>query len=201
MTVGSERFRRALSRLAGGVAIVTSRGPGGEPRGLTATAVCSVSLSPPLVLACLDVGTNTHEAVASSGVYALHFLGEGHIGLARRFARRGGDKFSDLAVGTAETGAPILEGTLAWCDCTVDRTVRAGDHTIFIGGVRAIGLAPRAAAGGEGPGDAPGDAPGGEGHGEARGAEPAPLVYFRGRYRALGGQGAPRERGRRVPER
>lgn len=166
MTVSSEEFRRALSRLAGGVAVVTSRGSGGEPRGMTATAVCSVSLSPPLVLACLDVGTHTHAAVRASGIYALHFLGEHDLGLARRFAREEGDKFRGLTVGTMETGAPVLDGPLAWCDCTVVRTVSAGDHTVFIGRVEAAGVRDV----------------------EATGQVPArPLVYYLGAYRGLGG--------------
>lgn len=167
MTVLPDEFRRALARLAGGVAVVTSRGSGGEPRGMTATAVCSVSLSPPLVLACLDVGTHTHAAVRSSGVYALHFLGEHDLSLARRFAREEGEKFRGLTVTTRVTGAPVLEGPLAWCDCAVARTVPAGDHTVFIGRVEAAGVRNVEAAG-EGP---------------AR-----PLVYYLGAYRGLGGE-------------
>lgn len=166
MTVSTEEFRRALARLAGGVAVVTSRGSAGEPRGMTATAVCSVSLSPPLVLACLDVGTHTHAAVRASGIYALHFLGERDLSLARRFAREEGDKFHGLKVGAGVTGAPVLEGALAWCDCTVVRTVSAGDHTVFIGRVEAAGVRDVEPTG-EGP---------------AR-----PLVYYLGAYRGLVG--------------
>lgn len=161
MTVTPEGFRRALARLAGGVAIVTSRGADGEPRGMTATAVCSVSLTPPLVLASLDLGANTTRAVRSSGVYALHFLGQEHLELAERFATDETDKFAGLRTSAGVTGAPLLDGVLAWCDCSVERAVEAGDHTLFIGRVEAVGVLDE----------------------EAR-----PLVHYLGRYRSLGGE-------------
>lgn len=137
--VGPDRFRRVLGCLAGGVAIVTSRDAEGEPRGMTATAVCSVSLEPPLVLACLDRNAKTHGAVEAARVYALNFLGESDVDLARRFSEDALDKFADLAFTTRVTGAPVLERALAYCDCSVVECVRAGDHTIFIGRVESAG--------------------------------------------------------------
>lgn len=160
MAVSPDRFRDVLGRLAGGVAVVTSRHGDGSPSGLTATAVCSVSLAPPLVLACLDVDTSTHEAVETSGIFALNLLTDGDADLARRFGGKGGEKFEGLAVSVAETGAPLLGGGLGFCDCSVVETVPAGDHTIFVGRVEAA--EPRGPAG--------------------RG----PLLYYRGAYAALG---------------
>lgn len=160
MGVSPDRFRDVLGRLAAGVAIVTSRQPDGSPSGMTATAVCSVSLVPPLVLACLDVGANTHRAVGSSGVFAVHLLAEGEAELARRFGGEGEEKFDGLAVSRAVTGAPLLAVGLGYCDCSVDRSLDAGDHTVFIGRVEAAGT--------RGPVGCP------------------PLVYYRGRYRELG---------------
>ena len=154
-------FRRVLGRLAAGVAVVTTLDDD-RPRGMTATAICSVSLSPPLVLACLDRSSNTHRAVAASGLYALNLLAEGEEALARRFARDDPTKFDGLELGSAVTGAPLLPEALAWCDCRVEEAVGAGDHTIFVGRVEAAGL------------------------GEAAGRRP--LVYYRGRY---GGVGSP----------
>lgn len=148
-------FREALSHLAGGVVIVTTRGEDGGPRGMTATAVCSVSLSPPLVMACMSHDSSTYHAVEASGVFALNVLAATAEELARRFASSDGDKFAGLGFATGETGAPLLADALAHCDCVVERSVPAGDHTIFIG--RVIGVARH-----ERPG--------------------APLLYFRGTY-------------------
>lgn len=167
MPIDPDRFRALLGHLAGGVAVVTSRQADGAPSGLTATAVCSVSLAPPLVLACLDATSNTHRAIRSSGIFALHLLSDRDAELARRFAGGAEDKFRGLEVGRARTGAPVLPGTLAHMDCRVVDTVEAGDHTIFVGRVDG----------------------GSVGESGARG----PLVYYRGEYTTLDGAGSPRE--------
>ncbi|MGH7539909.1 MAG: flavin reductase family protein, partial [Gemmatimonadota bacterium] len=129
MSATPDEFRAALSRLAGGVVIVTTRGAGGEPRGMTATAVCSVSLEPPLVMACLNQAAATHGAVARSGVFALNVLPAAAEPLARRFSASIPDKFAELSMTRSHTGAPILEGALAYCECAVVRSVPAGTHT------------------------------------------------------------------------
>lgn len=131
----TEAFRGALSHLAGGVVIVTTRGQDDEPRGMTATAVCSVSLVPPLVMACMSHAAATHRAVEESGVFALNLLPVTAERLARRFASADPDKFAGLECEAGVTGAPLLESALAQCDCEVERSVPAGDHTIFIGRV------------------------------------------------------------------
>lgn len=156
MSVTPEQFRAALARLAGGVVLVTTQGEDGEPRGMTATAVCSVSLEPPLVMACLNQAAATHGAVVRSGVFALNVLPASAEPLARRFAEPIPDKFAELPVVSARTGAPILDQALAFCECAVVRSVPAGTHTIFIGRVENAGVRTDAAA--------------------------EPLVYYRGRY-------------------
>lgn len=139
MTVSANRFRDVLGRLAGGVCVVTACDPDGGPRGLTATAVCSVSLEPPLLLACLAGDSRTHRAIEISGHYAVNFLGAGDRELAERFAGDEEDKFSGLEPTTGRTGAPLLAGALGYCDCVVIDRVVAGDHTVFIGRVEAAG--------------------------------------------------------------
>lgn len=135
MTVSAERFRGALAHLAGGVVIVTTLDQDGQPRGMTATAVCSVSLAPPLVMACMSHAAATHRAVEKSGLFALNLLPMTAERLARRFASADPDKFAGLECTSGVTGAPLLVDALAQCDCEVERSVPAGDHTIFIGRV------------------------------------------------------------------
>lgn len=156
MGVTSDRFRDAMSRLAGGVVIVTTRDPAGNPRGMTATAVSSVSLDPPLVMACLDRAAGTHSALQAFGFYGLNFLGEGDAAVAARFGRSSELKFEGLTLRDGETGVPLLDQALAHCECAVERAVSAGDHTIFLGRVRATWVAEE--------------------------TETRPLVYYRGAY-------------------
>lgn len=157
MAVSKTRFREVLGHLAAGVAVVTSRAGDGEPRGLTATAVCSVSLDPPLVLACIDHDSSTFRAIRASGVYAINLLGREHASLAALFSEGDADKFGDLDHREASTGAPVLETAVGYCDCRVERAVDAGDHTIFVGAVEEARLL----------------------SGEAQ----EPLLYHLGRYR------------------
>ena len=158
MSVSTADFKGALANLAGGVVIVTTRDPEGRAHGMTATAVCSVSLDPPLVMACMSHETATFRAVRASGVFALNILPAASAGLAGRFATSGDDKFTGLETAGGPTGSPILVEALAHCDCAVESAVEAGDHTIFIGRVL------EAASPGE---------------------RYPPLLYFRGEYGSL----------------
>lgn len=162
MPVSQTRFRHVLGHLASGVSLVTTLGPEGNPRGLTATAVCSISLRPPLVLASIDRDSNTHLGIEASGFYAVNFLGADQEELAVRFATDAEDKFRGLTLGEAVTGAPVLGEALGHLDCTLERSVEAGDHTLFVGRVEEARV---------GDGDL------------AR-----PLVYHLGRYTTLRGE-------------
>lgn len=137
MPADSTQLKQALRRLPSGVTIVTSHDEEGNPRGLTAISVCSVSLDPPLVLACIARDTNTHAAIDDSRVFGLNFLGDAHRELADRFSGHG-DKFDAVEHEVLETGAPVLSTALAACDCTVVVAIPAGDHTIFVGRVEAV---------------------------------------------------------------
>jgi len=159
MTVDPADFKRALAHLAGGIVVVTATDAAGDPAGLTATSVCSVSLEPPLVLVCLGTGSRTHDAIAASGRYALNVLGAGQPALSAHFARSGENKFDGVEWSPGRHGSPLLAGAIAACECEIDRAVPAGDHTIFIARVVA-------AVADEGP--------------HAR-----PLLWFRGAHRLL----------------
>jgi flavin reductase (DIM6/NTAB) family NADH-FMN oxidoreductase RutF len=155
--IESYQFRHVLGHWSTGVAIVATVTPSGEPCGLTANAVAAVSLTPPLVLACIERGADTHDALRDSGVFSINILAHGSEAIARRFA--GDDapgKFRGVPYHTGISGAPVLDDALAWVDCRVFAAHDAGDHTIFVGSVLA---------------------------GDARDGEP--LLYHRGRYSRL----------------
>ncbi|SES15153.1 flavin reductase family protein [Sphingobium sp. YR768] len=137
MSVSDEIFRRALSRLAAGVSIV-STGSTGNRRGVTATAVCSVSAGPPTILACVNTATGTCKMIQEKGLFAINLLAEHHKPVAEVFAGRGGlqgeDRFEhgDWIAGDLHD-LPILGSALAALECRVDNMVEAGTHAVFFG--------------------------------------------------------------------
>lgn len=156
MPFDRNELRRVMGHFATGVTIVTTHDGAGRCYGLTANAVCSVSLEPPLILVCVDKKAESHPAFGLSQAFVVNILGDGQEELSRHFAVSGGDKFLDLRCRNGATGAPILEGALAHVECRVVSTYDAGDHTIYIGEVES--------------------AEGRAGH---------PLLFFRGRYHRL----------------
>jgi flavin reductase (DIM6/NTAB) family NADH-FMN oxidoreductase RutF len=104
--------------------------------GMTANVFSSVSMDPPLVLFCADVDTNCHSLVPDAGRYAVNVLAEDQEWLSNRFAGEHHDMedpFHDVETREAETGAPIIEDTLAYIDCRLHESHEAGDHTIYVG--------------------------------------------------------------------
>lgn len=135
VSVGGDAFRQALARLAAGVSIVTTIDQDGARLGLTATAVTSVSLDPPLVLVCIDKRSHSGEAIQDGAPFIIHFLADDQEGLARQFASRAPDKFAGIAYEMSEHGCPRLEGVLASVECVPYEIYPGGDHTICVGRV------------------------------------------------------------------
>lgn len=152
-------FRQAMRGLAGGVAVVTS-GDREVFAGMTATAICSVSTAPPLVLATLNRASNTHATICRTGVFALNLLREDQVELAARFAASSGKPVDIAAHRPGVTGCPILDDVGTTIECVLHDAHEAGTHTIFIGAVVRV---------------------------ERRRA--APLVFFDGRYARLSQEG------------
>jgi flavin reductase (DIM6/NTAB) family NADH-FMN oxidoreductase RutF len=156
--VDPDLFRGTLSNWASGVTVVTSR-RGEDVRGMTASAVCSVSLDPPLVLVCVDKTAIMHDFVADSHVFALNILARDQEEVSRACASRKVEesrRLEGIPYHAESTGSPILDGAIGYLDCRVEHAYEGGDHTIFVGRVEAAG---------------------------ARDGEP--LLYFRSGYRRL----------------
>jgi flavin reductase (NADH)/cob(II)yrinic acid a,c-diamide reductase len=139
-------FRSAMRLLAGGVTIVTTDWQG-ERSGLTATAVCSLALSPPRVLACVNLAGVTYELLSKSKIMGVNLLAEGHEELARRFAAKRATQNEDRFQGshwlTSVTGAPLLADALAALDCRVMEIIPLDTHAILIGVVDDIQFGPK----------------------------------------------------------
>ncbi|MDX8491604.1 alpha/beta fold hydrolase [Mesorhizobium sp. VK22B] len=132
----SAEFRRALGSFLTGVTIVTTIGPGGEPRGFTANSFTSVSLDPPLVLVCIAHKALGHPVFATAKSFAINVLNESQKAASGIFASKAADKFATVHWRPGQTGSPVLDGSVASFDCDLERLVEAGDHSILIGRVR-----------------------------------------------------------------
>jgi flavin reductase (DIM6/NTAB) family NADH-FMN oxidoreductase RutF len=132
MAFDSMLQRQVMGRFATGVTVVTTRF-GDEVSGMTANAVISLSLEPPLVAVSVDKEASMHGYLREGKCFAINILRLEQEGLSNRFAQRGPKDFSDLDVQVAETGAPILSAALAWLDCRLVDIVAAGDHDLFLG--------------------------------------------------------------------
>jgi flavin reductase (DIM6/NTAB) family NADH-FMN oxidoreductase RutF len=159
-------FRDAMGHFATGVTVVTSIDDDGKPVGTTANAVTSLSLDPPLVIVCFDLGSLTLRAIRGHGAFAVNVLAAPQQHLSRNFARRGlAAAWDGVQHRRGPTGSsPRLEDVLAALECTVEHALPGGDHEIIVGRVR---------------------------HAETSANPNGPLVFFRGTYASLSGQHVP----------
>ncbi|HUP25137.1 MAG TPA: flavin reductase family protein [Thermoanaerobaculia bacterium] len=158
--MNSRAFRDLLGSFATGVTVITTNDRG-RLHGMTANAVCSVSLDPLLLLVCVDRRAHCHQQVLAAERFAVNVLGADQRALSDLFAHTQEPEVGELRGAPfrlAEHGVPILDGTLAHVECRLAAAHRAGDHDIFVGEALA-GRIER---------------------------EDPPLVFFRGRYRVLG---------------
>jgi 3-hydroxy-9,10-secoandrosta-1,3,5(10)-triene-9,17-dione monooxygenase reductase component len=133
--VSPEEFRDALGAYATGVTVVTAVGPEG-PSGATANAVTSLSLEPPMMLACLDRGSRTLTAVRAQGRFGVNALPAGQADLARRFSAKNPRPEKWAGVEWSERqGLPRLAGALVWVACELRDLIDGGDHLILTGNV------------------------------------------------------------------
>ena len=157
--VPATEFRDAMGYFATGVTVITSIGADGTPVGTTANAVTSLSLDPPLILVCFDLGSTTLRAIRGHGAFVVNVLAAGQEHLSAGFARRGlAAAWDGVRHRRGPTGSPRLDGVLAVVECTVEHSLPGGDHEIVVGRVR---------------------------HVETSATPAAPLVFFRGGYASL----------------
>ncbi|GGZ29699.1 flavin reductase family protein [Streptomyces poonensis] len=138
--VSTQQLRDAFARLPAGVTVLTTYASG-EPCGMTASAVCSLSLDPPLALVAVANTSRTLARIRTHRAFGVNVLGAGQAPLAERFARSAdspGERFTGLAYDRI-AAVPILRGAIAWVACEVRHTYPGGDHTILTGLVRSAG--------------------------------------------------------------
>lgn len=160
MGIDSKQFRRALGHFATGVTVITVASDAGAVHGMTANAFCSVSLTPPLVLVCVDHKAHTRPLLKQHRRFGVNILREEQEKLARFFAAPDQDPADAARLSVryhwSKRGTPLLEDCLGQLDCALLATHEAGDHTIFVAEVQ-----------------------------EATIHQGPPLLFYHGRYRRL----------------
>lgn len=139
MPIDGDTFKQAMRRLAAGVCLITTEAENGARSGMTATAVCSVSASPPTLLCCIHRQNSSHRAILDSREFAVNVLALDDRALADQFARpiTAEEKFSLGLWTRLDTRAPILESALAGFDCRLTHAVEVGTHAILFGEIHA----------------------------------------------------------------
>lgn len=139
----SDRFRQAMQRLSASVCVLTTEHDGVR-RGLTATAVCSLTADPAAVLVCINRGVGAHEPILQSKRIGVNVLSFAQKPIAERFAGMRGavgeDRFSEGHWFTAKTGAPLLQDAVVAMDCTIAQSMTYHSHTILICAVEDVVL-------------------------------------------------------------
>lgn len=156
MPITENDFKNALSRFASGVTVVTTRDDSGKFHGITVSAFCSVSISPPMILICIDRSTASHYAFVESGIFAVNVLSQNQQFISNQFASPLQDKFKGVEYRLGEFGLPLIMDCPANLECRVRNVADGGDHTIFIAEIE---------------------------HSYIENADP--LIYFRGDYRSI----------------
>ena len=165
MAADASTFKAALGRFSSGVTVITVNTEEGD-YGMTASAFCSLSLDPPLVLVCVNKGSTTQQRLEASTGFGVSILSAEQKTSSNQYAGYGEHPQSAFEEGVERgeySAAPMLAGALAWLDCSHHAAHDGGDHIIFVGKVE------NAAA-----------------FGDRDTLEP--LLYAAGRYRALGQQ-------------
>jgi 3,4-dihydroxy-2-butanone 4-phosphate synthase len=135
-------MREVMGHFATGVTVVTARAGDGTPVGTTANAISSVSLRPPLLLACLAESSETLAAIRTAGGFAVNVLGRHQREHSDRFAAKGADaRAHEVSFQDHPLGVPVLPGSLATIACEVEAIHPAGDHEIVVGRVRSLARA------------------------------------------------------------
>ncbi len=133
--IGRDDFRAALARFASGVTVVSARGTDGADYGMTVSAFCSLSIDPPLVLACVDRAATVLPRLRGADTIGVSILAVGQAELSVRFADQAVERFEGVAITHAAEGPALVDGAVAHLVCRRVAEHVSGDHVIIVGEV------------------------------------------------------------------
>jgi flavin reductase (DIM6/NTAB) family NADH-FMN oxidoreductase RutF len=134
-SVDDERFRRLCSCFPTGLTVTTLIGIDGQPHGITINSFTSVSRDPPLVLICIDHRSQIVQHFVAGRSFAINVLSHDQHELSVRFAKNWQSRFLGVAWQPGLTGSPVLYGSAAVLECSLQQIIQAGDHLIVLGEV------------------------------------------------------------------
>ena len=140
LNVDAGAFRQAMRKVPSAVTVVTAEHQG-RRRGLTATAVCSVSADPPQVLACVNKAGRAHVSITEAQAFGINYLADSQVPVALAFSRPADDpdeRFRPDDWSKGAEGVPLLRDALVSFACRVIQSVDCGTHTIFVGEILEI---------------------------------------------------------------
>jgi len=134
------RFREVLGHFATGITIVTACEEG-VPVGFSCQSFAALSLDPPMVILAPAKTSTSWPRIAQAGAFCVNILSEDQEAVCRAFAVSGGDKFDGVAWAPGVTGSPVIDGSLAYVECTLGAIFEGGDHELVTGHVVAMDAA------------------------------------------------------------
>lgn len=137
-SVDASQFKEAMRCIASTVSVITT-GEAGTFNGMTATAICSVSTTPPSILIVVNQENRSHALIEKTGVFAVNVLSSRQKPIALHFSSKPADPFDSIAHHAGITKAPLIDGGAAYLECVVESRMTSGTHSIFVGRVVASG--------------------------------------------------------------
>ncbi|ARJ04188.1 monooxygenase [Cnuibacter physcomitrellae] len=138
MPIDPQTFRTIMGHYPTGVCVVTAVTPEGTAVGMTVGTFTSVSLDPPLIGFFPDRRSTSWPGIAAAGRFCVNVLADDQEHLGRQFASKGGDKFVGVAHRVSDSGLPLLDGAVAWIECSLYSVGDAGDHVLVLGEVETL---------------------------------------------------------------
>jgi 3-hydroxy-9,10-secoandrosta-1,3,5(10)-triene-9,17-dione monooxygenase reductase component len=151
-------FRNVLGQFCTGITVITTVHDG-VPVGFACQSFAALSLEPPLVLFCPTKASRSWAAIEASGNFCVNILHENQKDVSARFGSREADKFAEIDWSPSKLGSPIIDGSLAHIDCTVNTVHDGGDHFVVFGAVHSLSDVPK--------------------------KKPRPLLFYHGQYTGI----------------
>lgn len=136
--IDPQTYRRVLGQYPTGVCIITAETESDGKSGMVVGSFTSVSLDPPLIAFLPATTSGTWPKIQRAGSFCVNILSADQESVCRTFFGSQGDKFAGIETTPAASGAPILDGAVAWLDCEIEDVHEAGDHYIVVGRVRSL---------------------------------------------------------------
>jgi 3-hydroxy-9,10-secoandrosta-1,3,5(10)-triene-9,17-dione monooxygenase reductase component len=156
--IDSRAFRQVLGQFCTGITIITTI-HGDVPTGFACQSFAALSLEPPLVLFCPTKVSRSWKAIEATGKFCVNVLTESQKDVSARFGSKESDKFAGIDWSASPLGSPVIDGSLAYIDCTVASVHDGGDHLVVFGAVQSLSEVPK--------------------------IKPRPLLFYRGDYTGI----------------